>query len=364
MRLFVQLAAIVILAGAAAAQAAKSSDVTVSVEPQTVFIERSGDRQFLSFDFKIENRGAQPLRISKIELSVFDRAGSLQLRKFLASSGLQHGKDEIASVEKQNSSFVYNPFEDFPQDVELASLRYDFTFVAGEDVPESTVTVTFRPTVFAAKTKLQLPLKGRVLVHDGHDFFAHHRRFNLSHPFLKEIGVSHNFTRFASDLCIVNENGDLRRNAGKLNEDWYGFGAAVYSPGPGRVVRMRDGVADNIDGKAAFTIEDFRKDPTVPGGNFVIIDHLNGEFSLIAHMKQGSLRVREGDMVRAGQQIGQMGVSGDAYLPHVHYELRDSRELNANGLPAYFHDLVRVRGKRRINVPVDSINSGDIFESR
>ena len=346
------------------AQRPGDANVTITVEPQTVYAERSSGRHLLSFDFRLENRGDKPLRVSRIEASVFDRSGALQIRKFLTAAGLQHGKDEIAALDRQGSSYIYNPFVDFPPEIELASLRYDFTFETGDDGEESTASVTVRPRPFEAKTKLTLPLKGRILLHDGHDYYAHHRRFDLSHPFLKEIGVTHNFTRFASDLCIVNESGDLRRNVNNSNEDWYGFGAPVYAPGSGRIVRMKDGVPDNINGKATFTIDEFRKDPTVPAGNFVMIDHQNGEYSLMAHMKQGSVRVRVGEMVRAGQQVGQMGVSGDAYLPHVHYELRDSSELNANGLPAYFHDFVRVIGKRRIAVPVDSVNSGDILEQR
>ena len=355
---------LLLVAFSAMAQQAGAARVTINVEPQTVYSERSSGRHLLSFDFRLENRGDEPVRVSRIEVSVFDRSGDLQFRKFLTAGGLQHGKEEFPIVDKKSSSYIYNPFVDFPPEIELASLRYDFTFETGDERTESTASVTVSPRPFEGKTKLILPLKGRILLHDGHDYYAHHRRFDLSHPFLKEINVTRNFTRFASDLCVVNERGDLRRNVNNSNDDWYGFGAPVYAPGPGRIVRMKDGVPDNINGKSTFTLDEFRKDPTVPGGNFVMIDHLNGEYSLIAHMKQGSLRVRVGDTVRAGQQVGQMGVSGDAYLPHVHYELRDSSELNANGLPAYFHDFVRIVGKRRINITVDSVNSGEILEQR
>ncbi len=203
-----------------------------------------------------------------------------------------------------------------------------------------------------------------MLVHDGHDFFAHHRRFDLANPFLKELNVTHNFTRHASDLCIVDERGDLRRKASEGNTDWYGFGATVYAPGAGRVVRARNSVADNVNGQSTFTIDEFRQDPTVPGGNFGIIDHLNGEYSLLAHLRQGSVLVEEGSTVRADQPIAQMGVSGDAYLPHVHYELRDSANLDALGLPAYFRDFVRLLGSRRLAVTQGPVDSGDILENR
>ena len=336
----------------------------VSVEPKTVFIEKTAAGQLVSFDFLLENLGAGTINTTRIELSVFDKRGDLQLRKFLTADGLQHGDYDIVQISPKATAFIFNPFEYFAHDVELASMRYEFFFASEKENKEFSASVTITPQVFIPKTILKLPLKGKVLVHDGHDFFAHHRRFNLAHPFLKEINVTRNFTRFASDLCIVNEKGDLRRNRSGENTDWYGFGADVYAPGAGRVVRARNTVADNVDGKSTFTLEEFRKDSTVPAGNYIMIDHLNGEFSLLAHLKQGSVLVKEGDAVKVGQKIGQMGVSGDAYLPHIHYELRSASAVDADAFPAYFRDFVRLLGLRKLPVKIGPVDSGDILESR
>lgn len=336
----------------------------VSVEPKTVLIEKTATGQLVSFDFLLENLGAEAIRVARIELSVFDKSGNLQLRKFLTADGLEHGDYDIVQLAPKAKTFIFNPFEDFAPEVELAGMRYEFFFESEKENKEFSASVTVTPQVFSPRTILRLPLKGKVLVHDGHDFFSHHRRFNLAHPFLKEINVTRNFTRFASDLCIVNEKGDLRRSQSSENTDWYGFGADVYAPGAGRVARARNTVADNIDGKSAFTLDEFRKDSTVPAGNFVIIDHLNGEFSLLAHLKQGSVLVKEGDTVKPGQKIAQMGVSGDAYLPHVHYELRSASAVDADAFPAYFRDFVRLLGSRRFPVKSGPVDSGDILESR
>lgn len=193
--------------------------VRIGIEPKTVLIERTAASQNTSFDFFIENLGAETLRVSKIELSIYDQRGDLQLRKFLTAAGLRHGDYEIVKIAPKSLAFIFNPFENFSPEVALATLRYDF-FIESENGSKTfSSSVTVEPKVFNPKTMLTIPLKGRILVHDGHNVYSHHRRFNLAHPYLKEINVTHNFTRYASDLCIVNEKGDLRRNVSDANTD-------------------------------------------------------------------------------------------------------------------------------------------------
>ncbi len=61
-------------------------------------------------------------------------------------------------------------------------------------------------------------------------------------------------------------------------------------------------------------------------GNLVVMAHRlpGGEFavSLLAHLQKGSLRVRAGDCVVAGQEVGRVGSTGRSTGPHVHFEMR------------------------------------------
>jgi murein DD-endopeptidase MepM/ murein hydrolase activator NlpD len=75
-------------------------------------------------------------------------------------------------------------------------------------------------------------------------------------------------------------------------------------------------------------------------GNYVIIDHQNGEFSLYAHMSEGSLTVDIGDAVKQGQVIGKVGNTSNSDFPHLHFQLMDSPDFQtANGLPVLFKDV-------------------------
>ena len=55
-------------------------------------------------------------------------------------------------------------------------------------------------------------------------------------------------------------------------------------------------------------------------GNCIKIDHGNGYQTLYAHMKSGLL-VKNGDTVKAGQRLGYMSDSGNAYGSHLHFEV-------------------------------------------
>jgi murein DD-endopeptidase MepM/ murein hydrolase activator NlpD len=73
-------------------------------------------------------------------------------------------------------------------------------------------------------------------------------------------------------------------------------------------------------------------------GNHVVIDHGRGERSLLAHFRQGTLRVREGQRVQQGQVLGLCGNSGNSSQPHVHYHLQTGKRFGEGlGLPAFFN---------------------------
>ena len=54
-----------------------------------------------------------------------------------------------------------------------------------------------------------------------------------------------------------------------------------------------------------------------PNGNYIIINHNNGYYTIYAHLSQ--LLVKTGDIVTIGQQIGKMGSSGYATGTHLHF---------------------------------------------
>jgi len=94
-------------------------------------------------------------------------------------------------------------------------------------------------------------------------------------------------------------------------------GVAVLAAAPGKVVRTRDSVADRQIGVGTL-------DPNDPlgCGNAVVIDHGGGWTTGYCHLRRGSVRVKPGDVVSAGQPIGLVGLSGLTEFPHLHMDVR------------------------------------------
>ena len=75
-------------------------------------------------------------------------------------------------------------------------------------------------------------------------------------------------------------------------------------------------------------------------GNYVVIDHENGEFSRSCHLIEDSITVQIGARVNQGQVIGRVGNTGNSAVPHLHLQLMDGPdETTANGLPIRFQDV-------------------------
>ncbi len=55
-------------------------------------------------------------------------------------------------------------------------------------------------------------------------------------------------------------------------------------------------------------------------GNYVLIDHGNGMVTLYAHLSEAKVKV--GDTVKAGDEIGKAGHTGDTYGDGLHFEVR------------------------------------------
>jgi murein DD-endopeptidase MepM/ murein hydrolase activator NlpD len=306
---------------------AHAAPLRASLVPQQPLVERARDEQRLNFDLVFHNDGDVALQLVGLELSLFDRQG-----RFFAQRRLDRNGDDttmsIVTVPHRDLPgkarlVVFNPFPRFPSDYWLGDLRFEAVFSAGKDQPEQRVRLQVAARDFNAKTALALPLRGEVLVHDGHDLLAHHRRLDITGGMTTHFGITGNFMRYAHDFVVTDASGRLYRSDGAAPEDWFGYGAPVLATGDATVSEVHDGMADNRKGAPPpFDQAAIMKNPKLFLGNYVLLDHGNGEYSLFAHLRQGSVAVRPGQRIARGEPLGAMGMSGDAFLVHLHYQLQ------------------------------------------
>lgn len=160
---------------------------------------------------------------------------------------------------------------------------------------------------------LRFPLRGgRFLVTDGGDgaasFLVNYHYGFAGH---RGSGVSASM-RYAMDMVEV---GALGLEAPWLlpprNEAYRIWGRPVHAPCDGVVAHAVDDVADNAA---------FGRDRPYGVGNHVVIRTGSDLHVVIGHLRRGSVRVRAGENVRAGEIIGQVGNSGWTERPHVHMQ--------------------------------------------
>lgn len=91
-------------------------------------------------------------------------------------------------------------------------------------------------------------------------------------------------------------------------------------------------------------------------GNVVVIDHENGYFTRYAHLSD--VTAVKGRKVKRGAKIGNVGVSGNSFAPHLHYEvLRDTLVLDPVN-----HMFASVTPEEYINMMILSVSTGQSMD--
>ncbi len=74
-------------------------------------------------------------------------------------------------------------------------------------------------------------------------------------------------------------------------------------------------------------------------GNYITIQHDNGEFSHYAHLQSGTFRVKTGQRVEQGQALAIAGTSGYSFGTHVHVQVTKAFPIYSPSIPFQFEDM-------------------------
>jgi biotin carboxyl carrier protein len=124
--------------------------------------------------------------------------------------------------------------------------------------------------------------------------------------------------RFAVDFYKVDADGKTWEGDPSKVESYFSYREPIVSATSGTVVRA----VDEFDNSTSLP-----GPPPIPPiietvGNHVVVEIEPGRYLLYGHMDPGSVKVKVGDTVKVGQELGLIGTSGNSTTPHLHFQLQ------------------------------------------
>ncbi len=286
-------------------------------------------RTILTYDIVMPDFRDQGLQLRRIKIRDGGGAG-----KVLARYQGRKLRRNLIRPQRGRHSYVAPVWVSLPKGQALPETLYQSATFAGAGGP-STIHSRVRVNP-EAPLVLEPPMRGPnwLAVESAENLRAHHRRTVIT-----AMGRSSIFQRYAIDWIRLGESGNMMKTDGATNEDYYAYGAELYAVADGEIVDLKDGQPENDPSSGQHAVP--RSFLTL-AGNYVILKIADDRFALYAHMIPGSIRVRVGDRVAAGDVLGLLGNSGNSTGPHLHFQINDSPALIQNeGLPYVFRSFVK-----------------------
>ena len=364
--------------------------------PDRVFLSDSGRRvgirDVLLQNIAVVNDGEDEVELQRMEITVFSHGqpvltDAIAFHQYqLRWQGLKEYFDSPGTLESQDSIYLFSSllaggvklsptmsllpgtaiivkkrllaFSDH-QRPDLLRIRVSAVSADGRShTAESELAIV----QYESANDYSFPVRGRWYIVASSSARSHHR-----------IRPAH---EFALDLVKIGGGGSSYRTDGTTPDDYYAFGENVYAAADGNVVQAVNEIPETAMPRKGEPRRDFasrvldamwEKDPTgrIAGGNLVILEHAGGEHSVYVHLKQGSVRVKAGDVVKRGQVIAQVGISGDGFQPHLHFQVNDGPDPQfSRGLPVIFGNVRPVPFSSTIDMKEDRLYmAGEFVET-
>jgi hypothetical protein len=306
----------------------------------------------LTYVVTIQNAGPVPVRIDKISVldaksgkAISTVAGkALEPRLGLLSTPIDPLKNSTLQPSQAGAYWVDATLpagKPIPQKLEhrITATPIGKSFYKGTD------TVTAAPLAVskAKPIRIRPPLEGPGWVdltgcctgvpNHRHALFASEGRLFASQE-------------FAIDFMRFNSEDRLFAGSPSQASNYFGYGAPVLAVADATVVAVSDHLQDQVplDPKPVAANE--------ADGNFIMLNLGGGHYANYAHLAPGSITVKVGQKVTAGEQMALVGNTGQTGVPHLHFHVMDRPLLaEANGLPYEFRSF-KVEGV----ADVDSID--------
>jgi murein DD-endopeptidase MepM/ murein hydrolase activator NlpD len=312
-------------------------DVVAGPPPQAV---RADGKTHLVYELHLTNFAGSPIQLLSLTVSAnaSDAAAPLaaykdaDLERLLVAVGGSATPNKLRSIPGGRSVVVFLDLAlpagaRLPTELRhLLSLSIPRKKDGSGGMVEDTVNGPAVPVVREPAPVLRAPLRGPSWAAFNSLGGDAHRRALVAVDGRERIAQ-----RFAIDWMLLGPDGRFFHGDPKSNGGFYGYGAEVLAVADGRVSDRKDGLPENAGSNEA-TSRNITLDNVA--GNSILLDLGHGRFAMYAHLQPGSLRVKVGDRVTAGQVLALLGNSGNSDAPHLHFQVMDANSpLGAEGLP-------------------------------
>lgn len=141
----------------------------------------------------------------------------------------------------------------------------------------------------------------------------------------------------ALDFVITNEQDKTYKGDGFVVQDYFAYNKPVVAPLDGYVKEIFNNVEDNLI-SGVNTQENW--------GNTLILDHKNGLFTQLSHLKKDSFKVQVGEFVSKGQIVATCGNTGRSPEPHLHFQVQLTPQKGSKTLEYPISYFIEMKGDK------------------
>jgi hypothetical protein len=302
---------------------------------QAQILDGAGHRHS-AYELYITNWGKTPLKITKLEVngkdndkvvSTVSASGKQLAAMFVPVNG--DGTKPNDPALKPGETGVFFIFADWTPD-EGDPDTFD-TAITIEQLGERSGSGTIHAPALEVNQDdpivIHSPLRGKNwLAANGPSNTSAHRR-----AMIPVNGQPHIGQRYAIDWIQLGDDGNAFTGDKSKNGSYHAYDQEIHAVADGKIVEVKDGIPENVpnSGKIAVPIT-----YETLAGNHIIQDLGDGHFAAYAHLRPGTLKVKVGDTVHAGDVIAHLGNTGNSSEPHLHFQVCDAPSFPASeGLP-------------------------------
>ncbi len=309
--------------------------VATPYPPEAQILDGAGHRHS-AYELYVTNWGKTPLKITKLDVNGKDDE---KIVATLSATGKQ-----LAAMFVPVNGDGTKPNDPALKPAETGVFFIFVDWLPGQDDPDTFDTaITIEQhgersgsgTIHTAALEInqddpiviRSPLLGKNwLAANGPSNTSAHRR-----AMLPVNGQPHIGQRYAIDWIQLGDDGKAFTGDEHDNKSYHAWDQEIHAVADGKIVEVKDGIPENIPNSGKLAVQ---MTYDTLAGNHIIQELSEGHYAAYAHLRPGTIKVKVGDTVHAGDVLAHLGNTGNSSEPHLHFQVCDAPSFPASeGLP-------------------------------